>query len=284
MIKSLIANSVLTFIIISSIVGLAFIIFGSMLYFAIPSSEELKSCMVTKLHNVNLCESNENYVRIKNIPKYVIDLLLASEDSNFWTHSGFDWYELKISLQKNIETKSYKRGASTISQQLAKNMFLSSEKTLIRKIKEALITLKIEATLSKKEILEKYLNIVEFGKNIYGLKAAARFYFNKTPSELEPEEAAFLIMILPNPVKYSQSFFNKQLTPYAFSRINILLKRVHQSGKLTDEQYQSAKFRTRFLFNSTIPEWDEFDFPNGEDSDSDPDPSAPSQDSSSLEI
>lgn len=266
MIKSLLVKLTYAILVTSSLIGLIFIFFISYIYFSIPSSEEIRSCMVTKLYKVNLCESSDHYVSIKNIPKHVIDILLASEDSTFWTHSGFDWYEIQKSLQKNIETGSYMRGASTISQQLAKNMFLSSEKTLIRKIKEALITQKIESTLSKKEILEKYLNIVEFGKNIYGIKSAARFYFNKTPLELEPEEAAFLIMLLPNPSKYSQSFFNKQLTPYAFSRINTLLKRVHRSGKLTDEQYSKAKLKARYLFNSTSPEWDELELPNEDDS------------------
>jgi len=240
-------------------VGAGFLVVGALawIYFSLPSKEEIRSCFVTTMHEVKLCSTDINYSHLRTLPRHLIDILLLSEDASFWSHNGFDLDEIKKSIEDNVEVGQYKRGASTISQQLAKNMFLTPEKSLFRKFREALITIRIESYLSKREILEKYLNLVEFGPRVFGIKAASHFYFSKNPSELLPEESAFLVMLLPNPKKYSQSFFQKGLTRYAFSRINTLLKRAYHSGKLPEDQYLEAKYRTQSLFNSNIPVWDE---------------------------
>jgi monofunctional glycosyltransferase len=119
-------------------------------------------------------------------------------------------------------------------------MFLSRDKNFLRKGVEALITIKIEKTLTKKEILERYLNVVQFGKNIFGIKQAAQFYFKKHPSQLDANEAAFLAMVLPNPEKYSQSFYRKNLTKFARNRINRIVNNLHRFGRLDSLAYEEA--------------------------------------------
>jgi monofunctional biosynthetic peptidoglycan transglycosylase len=261
-IKKALAAYCSALLIASVLAGSAIFIFLGWVYFTLPDQSEISGCIVTKMFEVKLCESDPQYTHYRNIPKHLIDILILSEDASFWTHHGFDIEEIKNSIKRNLEAGHYKRGASTISQQLAKNMFLTKEKTLLRKFKEALITYRIEHYLSKQQILEKYLNIVEFGPKIYGIGPASWFYFNKPPRELTPEESAFLVMLLPNPQKYSQSFFQKRLTPYAFARINTLLKRAFVTGKISREEYEQSRFRAKYLFSSDIPEWDETEVPS----------------------
>jgi monofunctional biosynthetic peptidoglycan transglycosylase len=260
--KRLLANSFSFFLISLVLSGGSVLFFLGWIYFTLPSKSEILGCIVTKMFEVNLCASDSKYIPYRNIPNHLIDILILSEDESFWTHNGFDLEEIKKSIEGNLVAGRYKRGASTISQQLAKNMFLTKDKTLIRKFKEALITHRLEQYLSKREIIEKYLNIVEFGPKIYGVGPASWFYFGKSPRELTPEESAFLVMLLPNPKKYSQSFFQKRLTPYAFSRINTLLKRAYVTGKISSEQYDQSRFRAQYLFNSNIPGWDETEVPS----------------------
>ncbi len=159
----------------------------------------------------------KNYVPLRQISQYLQKTIILTEDSNFWNHKGFDWESIEKNARDGLASGVFKRGGSTISQQLAKNLFLSKDRTFIRKGLEAVITDRIEHTLTKKEILERYLNVVEFGKNIYGVKAAAKYYFQKSPAELSVVESAFLAMVLPNPIKYSQSYYRKELTPFAKS-------------------------------------------------------------------
>lgn len=129
----------------------------------------------------------------------LVRAVLAGEDSRFFDHSGFDWEEIKKAAEKDWEEKRFHRGASTISQQLAKNLFLSTSKNPFRKLHEALITKEMEIILSKRRILELYLNVIEWGDGIYGAEAAARHYFNTSASSLTAEQAAFLSAIIPNP-------------------------------------------------------------------------------------
>jgi monofunctional glycosyltransferase len=236
--------------------GLGLSIFLGWLYWSLPSGETIRGCLVTSLYQVDLCPSHKNYVPYKKIPSHFIEILITSEDASFWTHQGFDFFEIQKSLEQNFIEKRYKRGASTLTQQLAKNLFLTQEKTLLRKLREALITVRLEHTLSKKEILERYINVVEFGPRIYGLTQASQFYFEKKPGDLDPEESAFLVMLLPHPKVYSQSFFKKNLTPFAFSRVNTLLKQAWKKGALSLEEFEAAQYRTRFLFDSDFIHWD----------------------------
>jgi monofunctional biosynthetic peptidoglycan transglycosylase len=122
-----------------------------------------------------------------------------AEDDRFFMHNGFDFTEIRNAMETNLREKKWVRGASTISQQLAKNLYLSSEKTLTRKFDEMLLTWKLEQALTKERILEIYLNVVDWGNGCFGAEAASRFYFSKPSSRLSAREAANLAARLPNP-------------------------------------------------------------------------------------
>lgn len=206
----------------------------------IPSDQTIKGCLTTTMFKVYLCPGSKDYVRMGLISRHLQRAIIQTEDAAFYSHEGFDMDELAKSARLNWQKGEYKRGGSTITQQLAKNMFLSQEKSLMRKLLEAFITLKIEKVLKKGEIFERYLNVVEFGKNIYGVKKAADFYFHKLPSELSVVESAFLAMLLPNPKKYSQSYFKKSLTRFAKNRISQIVYGLYKTGRITEEEYADA--------------------------------------------
>lgn len=226
-------------------------VFAFWIFLQIPSDTEIKGCLITKMYSVNLCPGSKSYVPLGQISEYMKKAVVVSEDGSFWTHDGFDWKELEKSARENVELGKYKRGGSTISQQLAKNMFLSKDKSLIRKGLEAIITYKMEKVLSKKEILERYLNVIEYGENIYGLKAASNYYFNKQPSQLNLAESAFLTMLLPSPKKYSISFRKKQLTPFAKKRIHRIIRDLFQYHKITEDEFMIGQLDADNIFPST---------------------------------
>lgn len=175
----------------------------------------------------------QTWVPLEKISQNLQRAVLAGEDSNFSAHNGFDyeaiqraWEEAQREAAKEAKEEgddqsswipampSFKRGASTISQQLAKNLFLSSEKSFMRKGREAAITYFLERNLSKRRILEIYLNVIEWGDGIYGAEAAAQNYFKKPASDLTQREAAFLSAIIPNP----NTVFNPQKNPRRVAR------------------------------------------------------------------
>ncbi len=146
---------------------------------------------------------NQQWVPLSKISSYLVKAVLIAEDDKFWKHEGFDYEAIQKAIEKDLKAKKYKVGASTITQQLVKNLYLSPEKSLIRKISEALITWRMEKVLPKKRILELYLNVVEWGEGIIGVEAASRYYYGKPSSQLTPQEAARLASVLPNPRKYN---------------------------------------------------------------------------------
>ncbi|KHD88514.1 MAG: penicillin-binding protein [Bdellovibrio sp. ArHS] len=226
---------------------------ASFLWNWLPKPEDIRGCMVTKMYQVDLCPTAKNYVPLRQISPYLQKAIILTEDSDFYNHKGFDWVAIEKNAREGWEAGVFKRGGSTITQQLAKNMFLSKDRTFIRKGLEALITDRIESTLSKKEILERYLNIVEFGKNIYGVKAAAKYYFKKTPAELNIVESAFLAMVLPNPVKYSQSYYRKELTSFARRRLTTIIENMFQYHRITQEEYDAATYQLSYFFQPEPP-------------------------------
>jgi len=146
---------------------------------------------------------DQRWVPFSKISPYLVKAVLIAEDDKFWNHEGFDYEAIQKAMEKDLKAKKFKFGGSTITQQLAKNLFLSPEKSLIRKASEAVITWRMEKVLSKKRILELYLNVTEWGEGIFGAEAASRHYYGKSSSELTPEEAARLASVLPNPRKYN---------------------------------------------------------------------------------
>jgi monofunctional glycosyltransferase len=141
----------------------------------------------------------QTWVGYDKISPNLIRAVLAGEDSRFFDHEGFDWIEIQKAIEEDWEKGEFKRGASTITQQLAKNLFLSTSKNPIRKLHEAVITKELEWVLGKRRILELYLNVIEWGEGIYGAEAAARHYFNRSASSLTLEQASFLSAIIPSP-------------------------------------------------------------------------------------
>ncbi len=142
------------------------------------------------------------WVSINRIPRHVINAVVVAEDGRFWDHDGFDWFEFEQSLKKNWEKKRAVRGASTITQQLAKNLYLSTSKDPIRKLKEWVITWLLEKNLEKERILEIYLNVIEWGRGIFGIEAAARTYFGRPASALTYDQAIRLAAVIPSPLKH----------------------------------------------------------------------------------
>lgn len=226
--------------------------FAGWVYWQIPSEKEIKSCLITTMYKVELCPGSKTYVPLKSISPYLQKTVVLTEDSAFFQHDGFDWKSIEENAKKNMEKGAYAKGGSTISQQLAKNMFLYKDKTLMRKGLEFLITRKIEQTLTKKEILERYLNVVEFGKEIYGVKQAAQFYFKKSPAHLDIVESAFLAMVLPNPPKYSQSYFKKELTPFAHKRLKRIVNDLYQYHQISEAEYQGAISKVDGFFSPSV--------------------------------
>lgn len=235
-------------------------------YWMIPDRNDLMSCFTTKMFNVYLCPDSKNYVPLNQISRIMQKTVILTEDSLFYEHKGFDWESIEKSAKENLQGGKYKRGGSTITQQLAKNLYLSKDKTMVRKVIEAFITFQIEKHLTKREILEKYLNVVEFGKDIYGIKPASLHYFKKMPSQLDTIESAFLAMLLPNPKKYSGSFYNKKLTPFAFKRIRRIVADMYQYNRITEDQYIAAKAKLKTFF-STPEQIEEIDQMDSSDSD-----------------
>ena len=161
------------------------------------------------LHNVRtkagkhvyimLSPGNPDFIPYRKIPASLICAVMSAEDGSFFSHKGFSKRHIKGSLIENMKAGKVIRGASTISMQLAKNLYLSPERTLSRKLEEALITVALEQNLDKRRILEIYLNIIEWGNDIYGIGPASQYYFGKWPEELRPVESAFLASIIARP-------------------------------------------------------------------------------------
>ncbi len=240
---------------VTCFVGLFLLLFFTVLLilFSLPNTEKISGCLKTKMNDLYLCPSDDSYVHYNSVPKHVIDSIIIAEDARFFSHNGFDWDELKNSLLLNLEEKRYVRGASTITQQLVKNVFLTNEKTLWRKIKEALITLKVEKLLSKNEILEKYLTIVQFGNGIFGLKKASQFYFDKSPNELSLFESAYLAHLLPNPEVYSQMLTEKgHITDFSSTRILSLCKNLYKYKRISELEFEFCKLEIKTY--STSPD------------------------------
>lgn len=146
----------------------------------------------------------QRWIPLSQISSYLIKAVLIAEDDKFWSHEGFDYEAMQKAIEKDIKARKFKLGGSTISQQLTKNLYLSPSKNPLRKIAEAVITWRMERVLTKKRILELYLNVAEWGdRGIFGIEAASRHYYGKSASEITPEEAARLASILPNPRRFN---------------------------------------------------------------------------------
>lgn len=151
-------------------------------------------------------ELRQRWIAYEDISVHLKRAVVAAEDDRFLDHRGFDWEGIQRALERNAERGRLAAGGSTISQQLAKNLFLSSSRSWLRKGQEAVLTLMIETTWEKRRILEVYLNVAEWGNGVFGAEAAARHYYGRPASSLGPAEAARLAVMLPNPRRYENEF------------------------------------------------------------------------------
>lgn len=171
----------------------------------------------------------QRWIPYGRIAPSLVRAVLVSEDAAFWSHDGIDLDEIKASIEDSLETGEPMRGASTITQQLAKNLYLSPSRNPTRKLTELFITRRLEAELPKRRILELYLNLIEWGDNIWGCDAAARGYFGVSASDLSPSQAAMMAGAIINPRRYSPAHPNARL----LRRQAIILRRM---GEVTPPQ------------------------------------------------
>ncbi len=179
---------------------------------------------------------SDAWTGLERISPYMQVAVLTTEDGGFYKHHGFNRSAIRNALVADLKAGRFLRGASTISMQTSKNLFLSREKTVSRKLEELILTDYLEQTFSKHEIMELYLNIIEFGPDIYGIKAAADHYFGRTPEDLDFAEALFLSSLLPNPIGYHKLWEKGQISQSWARNIKTLMGLSFKYGKITKEQ------------------------------------------------
>jgi len=185
------------------------------------------------LENGRRLPRQQIWVPYDTVSEHLKKAILIGEDAAFFFHKGVDLLELREALKEDWEKGKFKRGGSTITMQLARNLYLDPSKSPLRKLKEIAIAWKLERRLSKKRIFELYLNVVEWGSNIYGAEAAARYYFSKPAFALSPLEAATLTALLPNPRNPREKAL--------LYRRNLILTRMAEIGYIGEEEFKHAK-------------------------------------------
>jgi membrane peptidoglycan carboxypeptidase len=189
---------------------------------------------------IDVSPSSPDFIPLAEVPPLFRRALLIAEDAGFYGHRGIDLREVPAALLTDWTRGGAARGASTITQQLAKNLFLSRDKHLGRKLQELSLTLLLESALSKDRILEIYLNVIEWGPGLFGLRPASRAYFGREPRELTPVQMAFLVSIIPGPVKYQSSFRHGTPGPGLRRLVDALLAKLRSVDALTEEEYRQA--------------------------------------------
>ena len=226
------------FIIIGIIFFFVIIYFGIYLYARVQPKLPITGANGYHLYDINgdtYTASSEESVSLKDISKHLINATISIEDKNFYKHQGFDYLRILKAMFVNIKSGETLQGASTITQQYARNLFLDFDKTWDRKIKEAWITIRLETHYSKDDILEGYLNTINYG-GIFGIENASKYYFNKSAKDLTLAEASMLAGIPKNPSRYSPLIDEES----AKSRQKIILNSMVKNGYITESQADSA--------------------------------------------
>jgi Transglycosylase len=213
----------------------------------VPAIERLRGDFVHEVspaaggrRTIDVSPRSPDFIAFPDVPPLFVRTLLLGEDSGFFGHSGLDLSELPAALLTNWNRGGAARGASTISQQLAKNLFLSRDKRMGRKLQELSLALLLEARLGKQRILEIYLNVIEWGPGLYGLRPAARRYFDKEPRELDPAQMALLVSLIPGPVKYQRSLASGHPSPGFRPLVDGLLAKLRSVDALSEDAYREA--------------------------------------------
>lgn len=184
---------------------------------------------------------NKDWISIEEMPQSLINCVVASEDNNFLSHGGIDFGAVEKAIEYNKKGKK-KRGASTVSQQTAKNVFLWESRTWVRKGFEVYFTFLIETLWSKERIMEVYLNVIEMGQGVYGIQAAADYYFNKPASKLTPMQSALIVAAFPSPLRYDP----KNPSAYLNRRANAILSLSRKIGKVKFDEESIEKAKERY--------------------------------------
>ena len=182
-----------------------------------------------------------DFVPLSVMPRHLTGAFLTAEDGKFFRHHGFDLEMIRLALAQNLQNHSFQRGASTITQQLVKNLFLSHRRTLARKLEEAVLTWRVQHLLSKDRVLELYLNVIELGPGIRGVKQAARVYFGKDVSSLTPLESAHLAALTPNPHALARRFRDGKVDEGWHQRLLDLLAMMRRNGRISSEELATAR-------------------------------------------
>ncbi len=188
-------------------------------------------------HPFTVGPKNRYWTPSASIPPEMKWSVILAEDANFYKHEGIDVKAIKNAIKHDLEKKSFAKGASTITQQVAKNLYLSREKTITRKLKEVYLALRMEQELTKGRIVELYLNVVELGPSVYGIGHGARYYFGKHPSALTPRECTFLAAMLPGPRVAYNPYRNMAKV---LRRSDMILKLLRAKGVLSEGEYRIA--------------------------------------------
>lgn len=187
------------------------------------------------------------YVSYYKINRVLRRSIRLAEDGAFWSHHGISLTSIKDSFWENLKEARFVRGGSTISQQLMKNLFLSPDKTILRKYREFLLTLKLESSIRKKRIFELYMNYIEFGNGIFGVEAACRHYFGRRASQITPFQAVRLAVSIPSPSRYSP-FSRRGILKY---RTKYLLERLYRYKIINQSQYSMAMVEHNNFYRRT---------------------------------
>ncbi len=214
-------------------------------FLAVPAIADLRRFQRPFVHRVQEPDGSvfemttgpgsDNWAPLPTVSPFLIHAVLAHEDAGFFRHAGFSVSSIRDALARNLREGRYVVGASTITMQLAKNLFLHREKTLARKLQEVILTWWLESALTKEQILELYLNVIEYGPAVYGIANAAAHYFGREPSELSPAESAFLACVLPNPKVFHGSWERGELTSSMRRRIGRFLRHLQARGRIDQE-------------------------------------------------
>jgi monofunctional glycosyltransferase len=261
--------------------GLCLLLGGWFIYdtvLAVPDFSKLKESVEVPIRLANgdkairlMGPKTPHWTPLSAISEWLPRAVVSSEDGTFYSHKGIDVFEMQEALKKDLKEGRFARGASTITQQVLKNVYLSHYPKLFRKLKEIAWAGKLEAALTKPQILAFYLNMAEWGPGIYGVGDASRHYFATSPASLSPKQSAFLAMLLPSPRRYHAYFRQKQLTQWAEKRVDRILQVMMKLGQLPEDQYQVA-VEERLWGNSVIadsepgvakdPGWDASESPD----------------------
>ncbi|MBI2603454.1 MAG: transglycosylase domain-containing protein [Deltaproteobacteria bacterium] len=190
--------------------------------------------------SVTVGPKEKGWTPLRRVSRFALAAIMVSEDARFYTHWGIDLLAIKNSVKVNWARGRYARGASTITQQLVRLVFLDPEKTLLRKTREVMGALLLECLLSKQEIMEWYVNLIPLGKGVYGIRDASRIYFASEPDILTVSQGILLALVLPSPNKRSRNLDRKQLTAWGQKRFAELANELQEAALISKKQWEEA--------------------------------------------